>query len=294
MPNEISPVATQIAIVSPNSLPDITISKVYLGMQGIAGDAANCVPNYAPYEIRAIIQNLGNATAYNIPVIELSTGTSLIVGELGAGQSMELYFPPTSPDGTYSVIVDYQNTMPEISENNNNFSYLASTPTPPVLCPQLVTPLPTTSAMLSLDVLRYGVYHSPDWGEFQLTDGVYYRTPPVPQESPEGYTTRMLDPILYGDINADGLEDALVILTTQNGGTGNFIELAAMLNQNGSAINVSTIYLGDRVVVESGSIENGTITLNVLIQGPNDPMCCPSQFVTWSFVLSENQLIKLP
>jgi hypothetical protein len=131
-------------------------------------------------------------------------------------------------------------------------------------------------------------------GGFQLTDGVYYRTPSAPNESPDMYTTRFHDLFFYGDINADGLEDALVFLNTQNGGTGHFIELAAVLDQNGSAYNISTIFLGDRVVVESGKVENGIIVLNMRVQGPNDGLCCPSQFATWNFVLSGDQLMKLP
>ncbi len=146
---------------------------------------------------------------------------------------------------------------------------------------------------LSTALLRNGLYRSPDWGEFQLTDGIYYRTPPTPQESPESYTTRIQDPVFYGDLNADGREDALVILSTQNGGSGHFIELAAVLDRNGSGYNISTIYLGDRVVVESGGVENGTIVLKLRVQGPNDGLCCPSQIVTWKFILSGNQLIKL-
>ena len=148
--------------------------------------------------------------------------------------------------------------------------------------------------MLSQAVLMNGTYRSPDWGEFELTDGVYYRTPSTSQESPETYTTRFHGPIFYGDINTDGLEDALVILGTQNGGSGHLIELAAVLNQNGNAYNVATTSLGDRVVVESGKVENGTIVLNMRVQGPNDGLCCPSQFVTWSFALNGNQLVKLP
>ena len=147
---------------------------------------------------------------------------------------------------------------------------------------------------LSLDILRYGMYHSPDWGEFQLSDGIYYRPPPTSQESPETYTTRLLDTIFYGDINLDGIKDAVVFLSTQNGGTGHFIEMAAVLNLNGSAHNISTLYLGDRVIIESGVIRDGLITLNLRVQGPNDGLCCPSQIVVWNFHLDSSQLVKIP
>jgi hypothetical protein len=295
------PIITKTPVQLPPALPDLVVSNVQIAMQGIPADTTNCVVAYAPYEIRAIIENRGDALATNIPIVELLSNYEIQIGELPAGQSMEVFLPASSPNGMYNVSVDPQNLIAENDEKNNTFSYLAITPTPPALCPPTETPFPppvptseSGSSALAMEVLRYGVYHSPDWGEYQLTDGVYYRTPPTAQESPEAYTTRIQDPIVYGDINADGVEDALAILNTQNGGSGHFIELAAVLNQNGSAYNVSTIYLGDRVVVESAKVENGAIILNMRAQGPNDGLCCPSQPVTWNFVLNGNQLMKLP
>ena len=289
---------------SATSLPDLVVSSVYIGMYGVQTNWMKCVPAYGLLEIRAKIQNLGQATANNINVIELSSGTDLTIGELFAGQGTELVFPITSANGTYNVVVDPQDTITESEEDNNTLSYFAITPTPPALCTptsdpssDLSTPVPVVGSegrALSWSVLLNSTYQSPDWGQFQLTDGVYYRTPPTSHESLESYTTRIQAPVRCGDINADGVEDALVFLNTQNGGSGHFIELAAVLDQDGSAYNVSTLYLGDRVVVESGKVENGTIVLNMRVQGPNDGFCCPSQFVTWNFVLNGDQLTKLP
>jgi hypothetical protein len=292
------------SVSPPATLPDLVVSSVYLGMQGVPTYGMECIANYGPFEIRMTVRNLGAAPASNIVLAELSSGTHLTIGELGSGQDMELNFPLTSQNVTYNIVVDPDNTIPESNEGNNTFSYLAITPTAPVLCTtapspssDLATPEPYSepeSAALSQALLINSTYRSPDWGEFQLQEGIYYRTPPNDLESVEVYTTRLIGPILYGDINADGVEDALVILSTQNGGTGHFIELAAVLNQNGNAINAATIFLGDRVVVESGRVENGVIILNMRVQGPNDGLCCPSQFVTWNYVLSSDQLIKLP
>jgi len=145
-----------------SSLPDLVVSNVYLGMQGVPTDWAECIPNYGPFEIRAMIRNMGQAPAYNINVVELSTGTNLTIGELGADQGMELYFPLASI-GNYNVVVDSQNTISESNEENNILSYLAITPTPPVLCtppstslPNLSTPIPSSgspSTKLSQSVL---------------------------------------------------------------------------------------------------------------------------------------------
>lgn len=165
----------------------------------------------------------------------------------------------------------------------------------PGLLPASQTPPPTVGgSTLAADALRNCVYRSPDWGEFQLTDGVYFRTPPTSQDSPDAYTTRLLDLTLSGDINADGVEDSVVFLNTQNGGSGHLIEMAAVLNLNGSADNISTLALGDRVVVESGAIQAGLITLNLRVHGPNDGLCCPSQKVAWTVRLENGRLVQIP
>jgi hypothetical protein len=164
--------------------------------------------------------------------------------------------------------------------------------------PVMVTPTSTApnegAPALSRDILQNAVYRSPDWGEFQLSNGIYHRTPLTSQESPETYTTSLLDSVLYGDLNDDQVEDAVVFLATQNGGTGHFVEMAAVLNLNGEARNVSTLYLGDRVIVESGAIQGGTIQLTMRVQGPNDGACCPSQLVTWNFHLDDGKLVQIP
>ncbi|HNT55012.1 MAG TPA: hypothetical protein PKG95_09895 [Anaerolineaceae bacterium] len=160
-----------------------------------------------------------------------------------------------------------------------------------------VTPTAAPAATiptLSLEQLRHGAYTSADWGQFQLTDGIYYRTPPTTLESPEAYTTRMLDLVLYGDLNGDEIEDAIVFLATQNGGTGHFVEMAAVLNQNGETSNVAMLFLGDRVVVEAGNIQGGVITLNLRVHGPNDGLCCPSQSAIRTYRLDNQQFVQLP
>lgn len=170
----------------------------------------------------------------------------------------------------------------------------AATPMPVLPSATPTAAAATATPALSLEQLRNGVYQSPDWGQFQLSDGIYYRTPPTSQESPEAYTTRMLDVVLYGDLDGDGVEDAIVFLATQSGGTGHFVEMAAVLNLNGQASNVSTLSLGDRVVVEAGTIQEGVITLNMRVHGPNDGLCCPSQSATLTFRLENHQLVQMP
>jgi putative hemolysin len=160
---------------------------------------------------------------------------------------------------------------------------------------QAAPAIETVSALpLTVLTLKNSMYHSPDWGDFQLVEGVFLRPPQAPGESAEIYKTEFREPGVFGDLDADGVEDAIVFLSTQNGGTGHFVELAVVLNRDGRAENVSTVSLGDRVGIEAARIEAGVIILDMRVHGPNDPMCCASQLETWRFKLEGEALVRQP
>ena len=142
-----------------SSLPDLEVSHVYLGMHGVVINSIGCIPAYAPLEIRVTVHNKGNENAYSVPITELSSGSNLIIAELGAGQGIEVNFPISSSNAAYNVVVDPQNTIAESDENNNSRTYFSITPTPPALC----TP---TSAVSSLNFLAM---ESPNRDFFSLS-----------------------------------------------------------------------------------------------------------------------------
>jgi len=131
--------------------------------------------------------------------------------------------------------------------------------------------LPAAKLRLTETMLTNAEYHSPDWGDYQLIDGVFYRTPATSGESPQIYSSQLSMPT-FGDLNADGFQDAVVVLSTYNGGNGNTKELALVIDQGGIAINTSTIPLGFMVGVEAIRVESGTVTINMRISGANDAL----------------------
>ena len=160
-----------------SALPDLAIPYVNIAMEGVPVDTTQCVTAYTPYELRAMIENRGIALATNIQVDELSTRFTINIGELAAGQRVEVSIPAGSPDGAYHFSVDPQNLIPESNEGNNSAEYLAITPTPPILCqstPPATTPIPNSDTS---DILwepyqndRYGfsfeypaVYEEPEY-----------------------------------------------------------------------------------------------------------------------------------
>lgn len=184
---------------------------------------------------------------------------------------------------------------------------LDDTPTPRVDTPTVkavippddtpLPPLPTETAQpistepvpeLTLVMLQNAEYHSitldGDEANFRLEDGLYY----LPEQS-QGWSgnwfVRMLNRTVFGDLNDDGVQDAVVVFESQRGGSGLFRELAAVLNRNGQPVNIATAYLGDRVIVNSVQIQDGLILVDMLIQGPYDAMLYPTVRTTLKYQL---------
>ncbi len=143
---------------------------------------------------------------------------------------------------------------------------------PVVNTPQATLP-PTTAPGLTEDVLRNSEFLSTTLntpikmvnGEFSGTvDGVQLRAHIMPE-------------IQSGDLNGDGVNDAALLLAENTGGTGTFVSLVVVFSQDGKFKQAPGIYIDDRPIVNSMSIADGKVKIDVLVHGPNDPMVSPSQ-----------------
>jgi len=132
-----SPLAFPTSASDLSSQPDLTIKLMYLEMEERQG---NCVNAYSPYGIRVRIENTGSANTGPFDV-DLNSIHRKVDNGLRAGQSIVLFFAGTTPSGNYEAIVDVTNQIIESREDNNTLSYIAPTPTPPLLC----TPTPTAT-----------------------------------------------------------------------------------------------------------------------------------------------------
>jgi hypothetical protein len=160
---------------------------------------------------------------------------------------------------------------------------------------QAVPPATGTDSMggnLTLEALRNATYQGIYAEPVQLTDGKYEGEPFV-EGGASRPTVTFVDPFnALGDLNGDGLEDAAVALAENSGGSGVFLYLAAVVDQNGTPANVATQLLGDRVEIKSVAIDGGEIAIDMVTQGPNDPFCCPSLEVTLRYRLEGERLVE--
>jgi heat shock protein HslJ len=90
---------------------------------------------------------------------------------------------------------------------------------------------------------------------------------------------------LKGDLDGDGIEEAVALLAVSAGGSGTFDYLAVMKRTAKGVTNVATVALGDRVHIRSARIDGSHLLLRVLRAGPDDAMCCPGELadVGWTF-----------
>ncbi len=142
------------------------------------------------------------------------------------------------------------------------------------------TPMPESTdipAEFSLEALGDATYQGVLEQPITLVDGRFEGRPFVEGGATRPIVTLIPEPMIYGDLDGDGQADAAVLLATDTGGSGTFVHLAAVALQDGKPVNLATALLGDRVRVQSLTIDNDRIEVILLTQGPDDPQCCPSR-----------------
>jgi len=76
----------------------------------------------------------------------------------------------------------------------------------------------------------------------------------------------------YEDLNGDELEDGVLILTYNAGGSGTFYYIAASLQDQGGYKGTDAVLLGDRISPKDIQIEEGVITVNYADRYPWEPL----------------------
>jgi hypothetical protein len=150
----------------------------------------------------------------------------------------------------------------------------------------------TTTAYppLSMDMLKNLTYKI-DGDSITLGDGRREFIPDVDKGFHEKAIAVFLTDHAFGDLDSDGSNDAIAVLQVSDGGSGIYYHLATVFNDRGIAKQHGRAYvLGDRLQFRSVSIQDGKVTVELMMHGPNDGLCCPTQFRTLQFILKERAL----
>ena len=111
---------------------------------------------------------------------------------------------------------------------------------------------------------------------FTLTNGRYEGEPYVADASSKPVVQIDSEHSATGDLDDDGLNEIVVALVTDFGGSGSYVYLAVVDTTESGTRSVATTGLGDRVRIRSLAIENGLVVIETTEHGPDDAMCCPT------------------
>lgn len=127
-------------------------------------------------------------------------------------------------------------------------------------------------------------------GEVRL-DGGQATTNLIPNSAISTQTSLVGEPV-YGDINSDKKNDAVVLLAQNSGGSGLFIYIASYVSGNVAYKGSNAIFVGDRISPQGISISStGVITLNFLDRKPDEPMAAaPTVSAAKTFVYRNGEL----
>ena len=147
------------------------------------------------------------------------------------------------------------------------------------------------------DVLTPEALANMEYQSFVTVDGVallsngVYEEEAAPGSASKNSVVLLPSPLAYGTLNEESA--VAVILAESGGGSGTFMNLAVVVDDNGAPVNVATTMLGDRVLVTSLEIADDQINVEMVRQGSNDPMCCPTEYARLTFVLDGDTLVQV-
>lgn len=122
-------------------------------------------------------------------------------------------------------------------------------------------------------------------GPVKLVDGKWRGRPYKKGSASRPVVTLVGDLRVMGDLDGDGIEDAVVLLNYAPGGTGQLLYLAVMARKKGKIENIATALIGDRVQIRDVRIEQNRILVDAVQAGPKDAMCCPGEVITRAWIL---------
>jgi heat shock protein HslJ len=153
---------------------------------------------------------------------------------------------------------------------------------------QAVPAAPTT------EQLKNATYKGIEDGPVTLKDGAYEGKPFRADSAMRLRVGLQAASVVTGDLNGDGVPEALALLWKSSGGSGVFTYVAVVGNKGGKVENVATALIGDRQQVRSLSIVDRRIVVDVIGHGPGEPMCCPTQKQRLTWELAGGRLRELP
>lgn len=98
-----------------------------------------------------------------------------------------------------------------------------------------------------------------------LVDGLA-EAPAAPGSSSK-IRTRIWGKPFMSDLNGDGVDDAVVTLTQETGGSGTFFYIAAAIASPRGYTGTAGVFIGDRIAPNTVSVHDGKVTVSYMTRG---------------------------
>jgi heat shock protein HslJ len=154
----------------------------------------------------------------------------------------------------------------------------------PPAAPASPPPAPTVDQLKSATVS--GILDGP----VTLADGKYDGPPAAPGAASHA-SVRLWEPaIAFGDMDGVPGNEAVAMLSSNGGGSGEFVYIAVFGVRDGKLANLGTAEVGDRVKLQSLWLQQGQAIMDVVEAGPKDPACCPTQLARKTYAMEGGAL----
>jgi hypothetical protein len=165
----------------------------------------------------------------------------------------------------------------EVSPLPGGLATVVPTQTPPLVG---ITPKQVKNSLYEL-----GATSTPR--TVQLVDGSFTEGQPGDTEY---LKVDVSDFIALGDLTADGINEAAVIVSEYHGGSGVFVFLAVYSEQGGEPVFTTSVFVDDRPKVGGLEIKDNEIRLAATVHRLDEAMCCPTLETIRHYRLINDQL----
>ena len=159
-------------------------------------------------------------------------------------------------------------------------------PPPPAAAPAGPPPTPTLEQLQSATVS--GVFDQ----AVTLSGGKYQGAPAEPGAASRPELTLWAPTVHFGDLDGQPGSEAVAMLSSTGGGSGEFVWIAVFGMREGQLANLGTAAVGDRARLQSLWLERGKIVMDVVEAGPGEPACCGTQVARKTYAMQGGKLAQ--
>jgi heat shock protein HslJ len=118
-----------------------------------------------------------------------------------------------------------------------------------------------------------------------------YEGPPIEAGGASRATVNLWQPtILLGNLDGVSGAEAAALLSTNAGGSGEFVHLGVFGLRDGIVQSIAVAPVGDRARLFRVWLEGTRIHMDVVEAGPGEPACCPTQLTRKAYELQAGKL----